>query len=222
MQLENDTQSPEPNGPSLRQDFRRLTRERLESAALALFRKQGFRATTIQQIAKAAGTTHTTFYQHFKGKSDLARVLLDHAEPEIEAACRRLDAIANPTWRDLRGWVNDYAATWLRIHEVLEAFYEASVSDPEVAAGIIPSVYELTGMMTGLLNRFEAGEPRKRAHSKLVMLILLLERALFLVHSQKLEPASSSMLDDFTDMFWDTLFAELTGERSDTRRLSRT
>lgn len=44
------------------------TRAAIESAALALFRRQGFEATTIEQIAEAADIAPRTFFRYFPSK----------------------------------------------------------------------------------------------------------------------------------------------------------
>jgi AcrR family transcriptional regulator len=50
------------------------THERLLTCALDLFERQGFEATTVAQIAAAAGVTEMTFFRHFAAKD---RVLFD-------------------------------------------------------------------------------------------------------------------------------------------------
>ena len=50
---------------SLRSQLKRLTKERLISGAIALFAKNGFRATSVGDIAKAAGTTHPAVFLLF-------------------------------------------------------------------------------------------------------------------------------------------------------------
>ncbi len=64
----------QPASQSLRSQLKRLTKERLISSAIELFRLNGFRATSVGDIAKAAGTTPTTFYRYFSSKSDIARL----------------------------------------------------------------------------------------------------------------------------------------------------
>ncbi|MGP6170879.1 TetR/AcrR family transcriptional regulator [Microbacterium sp. A196] len=46
------------------------------AAALALFREQGFDQTSVEQIAKAAGVSRSTFFRQFGGKEDV--VFADH------------------------------------------------------------------------------------------------------------------------------------------------
>ncbi len=46
-------------------------RGRLEKAALELFNRQGFDATTVAEIATHAGVTERTFYRHFADKREV-------------------------------------------------------------------------------------------------------------------------------------------------------
>jgi AcrR family transcriptional regulator len=46
-------------------------RRRLQIAALDLYRKQGYEATTAADIAAAAGVTERTFFRHFPDKRDV-------------------------------------------------------------------------------------------------------------------------------------------------------
>jgi len=60
------------------------TRARLLSAALDLFEAQGFEATTVAQIAEAAGVSQMTFFRHFPTKESV--VVTDPYDPLIAAA----------------------------------------------------------------------------------------------------------------------------------------
>jgi len=57
--------------PDERPEGRRETRALLMEAARRLFAEQGVEATTIRQIADAAGVTERTFYRYFEGKEGL-------------------------------------------------------------------------------------------------------------------------------------------------------
>jgi TetR/AcrR family transcriptional repressor of nem operon len=53
------------------------TRERLLSSAEKLVMANGFAGTTIDDILKDAGLTKGAFFHYFKGKSDMARALIE-------------------------------------------------------------------------------------------------------------------------------------------------
>ena len=51
------------------------TRQALMKTALQLFFKKGVTATTLNDIAKAAGVTKGAFYWHFKNKLELIQAI---------------------------------------------------------------------------------------------------------------------------------------------------
>lgn len=64
-----------------REQSREQTQQRLLDAAQTLFAKKGYAATSVEQLAAAAGYTRGAFYSNFASKSDLLFTLLrrDHA-----------------------------------------------------------------------------------------------------------------------------------------------
>jgi AcrR family transcriptional regulator len=58
--------------PDWRQRKKTATRGRIRASALRLFREQGYDATTVEQIAAAAGVSHMTFFRYFPAKEDVA------------------------------------------------------------------------------------------------------------------------------------------------------
>jgi AcrR family transcriptional regulator len=54
--------------PTLRDRRKEETRRLLEEKARKLFARHGFRATSIDQIARAAGVSRTTFFRYFPSK----------------------------------------------------------------------------------------------------------------------------------------------------------
>ena len=78
--------------PDWRQRKKSATRDRIRASALRLFREQGYDATTVEQIAGAAGVSHMTFFRYFPTKEDV--VLSDSYDPMIAAAVAQTPA----TW----------------------------------------------------------------------------------------------------------------------------
>ena len=57
--------------PGRREENKQRTRSALEEAAARLFETQGFEATTVRDIAAAAGVGERTFFRYFPSKEDL-------------------------------------------------------------------------------------------------------------------------------------------------------
>ena len=70
----------------LRERKKAKTLAAIQAAALKLFRKQGYDATTIEQIAAAAEVSPSTFFRYFPTKEDV--VLLDLTDPLVIEAFR--------------------------------------------------------------------------------------------------------------------------------------
>jgi AcrR family transcriptional regulator len=67
--------------PDWRQRKKNATRDRIRASALRLFGEQGYDATTVEQIAAAAGVSHMTFFRYFPTKEEVA--LSDSYDPLI-------------------------------------------------------------------------------------------------------------------------------------------
>src|SRR5215472_6627988 len=53
-----------------------ITREQVLQAALRVFRRKGYAATTLEAIAQEAGFTRGAIYTHFEGKAQLYQLLI--------------------------------------------------------------------------------------------------------------------------------------------------
>lgn len=67
--------SDKPPPPSLQDARKAFVRSHICEAARDLFYRQGYTATTFEQIAKAAGTRRTTLYSHFADKAEILEVI---------------------------------------------------------------------------------------------------------------------------------------------------
>jgi TetR/AcrR family acrAB operon transcriptional repressor len=61
-------------------------RDRIIDAALLVFRRHGFRRSSIEQAAKAAGLTRQALYHHFDSKEALFRAVIERLHADALAA----------------------------------------------------------------------------------------------------------------------------------------
>jgi AcrR family transcriptional regulator len=78
--------TPQPPALGLRERKKARTRAAIQEHALDLFRRQGYAATTIEQIVAAADVSESTFFRYFPSKEHV--VLADGLVPRFTAAFR--------------------------------------------------------------------------------------------------------------------------------------
>src|SRR5882672_9333164 len=77
-------------GPEDRREHKKArTRDDLVQAALGLFSKQGFDATTVEDIAAAARVSPRTFFRYFANKEE---VLFHHKDEDLASLQAALSA----------------------------------------------------------------------------------------------------------------------------------
>ncbi|NEW90747.1 MULTISPECIES: TetR family transcriptional regulator [Rhodopseudomonas] len=86
--------SEKPEG--LRERKRRETLQRISDAALELFLNKGFDATTLDEIAEAAGISRRTFFYYFASKDDILTAYLGRRTDELRAAVLQSSSAGEP------------------------------------------------------------------------------------------------------------------------------
>lgn len=120
-----------------------LVRDALAAAANELFVTRGFKNTTVEQIAKAAGVSRRTFFRYFDSKDD---VLAVHADRLGEHLCAEL--AARPSSEP----------PLVAIRNALVPVVEVGVQEGEVLRSIIRLLREtnsLRGVVLARRNRME-------------------------------------------------------------------
>lgn len=129
------TSPAEPAPLGLRERKKVKTRAAIQQHALRLFRKQGYVATTIEQIAEAAEVSPSTFFRYFPTKEDV--VLLDVYDAPIIEAIRAQPAELRPT-RALRGAMRAVFGQLSAEQSALERDRQALILDtPELRARML-------------------------------------------------------------------------------------
>jgi AcrR family transcriptional regulator len=75
-----------PQSSSLRAQQVAQTRDSLVHAGRELFGQKGFRQTSVEDLARAAGVTTGALYHHFPTKTALFEAVFEHAHTELMAA----------------------------------------------------------------------------------------------------------------------------------------
>jgi AcrR family transcriptional regulator len=103
--------------------YRNLTRERILEAAEQLFLERGYRATSVQDIAAAAGFTTGALYSSFKSKDDLFLAVADWRGDQNQEVLRNVLA-AKKTSADAATAIGDALQALLPEPAWLAVFYE--------------------------------------------------------------------------------------------------
>jgi AcrR family transcriptional regulator len=113
---------------------RERARSRLLASALDLFERQGFDATTVAQIAKAAGVTEMTFFRHFATKDRL--VVEDPYDPFIADAVAAQPRTLAPLARAVAG----LRAAWSQLpppeSETIRRRVRIAANSPSLGAAV--------------------------------------------------------------------------------------
>jgi AcrR family transcriptional regulator len=169
---------------------------RLLDAGMRVFADRGFHAARVDDIVRAARTSHGTFYLYFANKEDLLRALATECATEMDALSERLGRVTpdDDGYATLREFLGDFFTTYRRYGPVLRAWMEGHVEDREVSA---LGVKAFTDIATALGRRMrEVGSPGDNA--SISALMAMLERFAYYLVSRRLDIGTDAMLDTVT------------------------
>jgi AcrR family transcriptional regulator len=119
----------------------RATRRRITDRACDLFLRQGYAATTIDQIAASAGVAVQTVYFHFGNKATVLKQIIDMLAAGDDEPVPMLD---RPWVRQMREepdgrqalaiWLSNSRAIFTRVAPIMKIVRDAAGADPEMAA----------------------------------------------------------------------------------------
>jgi AcrR family transcriptional regulator len=133
---------------SLQRRKRALVRGEISRVAWDLFGAEGYEATTVDEIARAAGVSRRTFFRYFASKEDVLVETSDALAEDLLAAFSRRPATEPPL---------------VAVHRALRPVVEARLADAEQARAIIRLLRESRTLRRAMLERHARMEERLAA-----------------------------------------------------------
>jgi len=182
---------------------------KLLDAGIEVFGSKGYHAARVDDIVKAAKTSHGTFYLYFANKEDLFRALVSDVSDDMNAL---VDSIGDLTpdaagLAMLRGWLERFADLHRQFGPVIRAWTEAEIDTGESGR-----------LGTDLLGGFTAALGNRIALSAAVVpdpqlaalaIVAMVERSNYYAMTGQIDGA-----DSLTDTLAEVTFASLFGSTS--------
>jgi AcrR family transcriptional regulator len=168
---------------------------KLSDAGLRVFAERGYHAARVDDIVRAARTSHGTFYLYFANKEDLLRALAVECAESLFELAESLGANDDEFGFDeLRAFLGEFLAIYRSYGVVIRAWMEDQVPDRDVARA---GVKAYTAIANGLAVRLEQrGAPQPvDAATSVSALMALLERFNYAVSSRGLDLDDDVTLD---------------------------
>ncbi len=169
---------------------------KLLDAGMRVFAERGFHAARVDDIVRAARTSHGTFYLYFANKEELLRALAIQCAQEMGALAGGLGVVTGDEAgaAELRRFLETFFSTYARFGPVLRAWMEGNVEDRETSR---LGVVAFTDIATALGERMgDAGAQGDAATVSALM--ALLERFAYFLVSRRLEFDSEELFDTVT------------------------
>jgi AcrR family transcriptional regulator len=180
------------------------TMRRLLDAGAEVFAARGYHAARVDDVVKAAHTSHGTFYLYFANKEDLFRALAG----EVADAMQELAEAMGPGIDDpavLRAWIERFVDLYDRYGAVIRAWTEAEIGSSEfgrLGDGVLTS---FTRVVAERIR--DAAPPDIDANVAALALVALLERFNYYVVSSQVRVSREEMTATLTRVVHATLFA---------------
>jgi AcrR family transcriptional regulator len=140
----------------LREQKKTVTRQQIQGAALALFGENGFDATSVADVAAAAGVSAMTFYRYFPTKESV--VLDDDYDPLIADMIAAQPRSLPPVERVRRALSSGLGAVFESDEETIRVRVRLILATPALRASFFDQFVTLEGLIAEALTR----RPRAR------------------------------------------------------------
>ena len=174
----------------------RRTMSKLFDAGMRVFAERGYHAARVDDIVRAARTSHGTFYLYFSNKEDLLRALAIDCAEDLAELAERIGPISTDEqgFRELRAFLADFLATYRRYGPVIRAWMEDQVADPEIdRVGV--KAFTAIGARLGQRMREVGAVSSDHEAAAVGALMAMLERSSYALASRRLILDDDAVLD---------------------------
>jgi len=195
--------------PSIREEQKRLTRERLLDAAVEVFAQRSALDVNMDDIAKAAGVARATVYAHFTRKSDVVLALAQRQYEQADEVYAELAAIPDWTRAAIRAWLEGVEARW---REQALSIRALTMAGPAMAGRGAAAAHErYIAKLADDRRRWDAVPPAE-ARQRVLMALGQIESFFSALVVAEWKPALDDPLDLVTDVVCHLLAPALTAE----------
>jgi AcrR family transcriptional regulator len=174
----------------------RRTMRKLLDAGMRVFAERGYHAARVDDIVRAARTSHGTFYLYFASKDDLLRALAVDCAEDLQSVADTIGPIPpdDRGLQELRGFLARFLSTYRRYGPVIRAWMEDQVADREIdRLGV--KAFTAIGARLGERMRESGSDIADNQAAAVGALMAMLERFSYAVASRRVVLDDDATLD---------------------------
>ena len=190
--------------------------QKLLDAGMKVFDERGYQAARVDDVVKAARTSHGTFYLYFSNKEDLFRVLAEDCVAEMDGMDLGPVDPGPAGYATLRAWLAGFLATYRRYGPVIRAWTEMQVDDRRLTRLGGQAMDTLT---SGLAARIaESGNDDVDPSHAAIALVAMVERLNYYLLSRPNPFDDDQVLDTLTSIVHVGMFCGSNGNSAEPTR----
>jgi AcrR family transcriptional regulator len=158
----------------------------------------------VDDIARQAGVSRTTFYLHFRDRTQIVGELFDHATRDFGCFITELNELGDPTWAQVREWLGSVESYRRGHEEMFSTLCQVVVAEPGLAAAWWTAARRTAhGISETLLGDDPAGQNAAMVRAMLFMMAF--ERMYYLRGVIDTGLDADALLDALADLWWAVL-----------------
>jgi AcrR family transcriptional regulator len=177
----------------------------LLDAGAEVFAERGYHAARVDDVVKAAATSHGTFYLYFSSKEDLFQALAVDAAEAMVALARTLPELSDDGDGDaaLQEWLDRFVDLYTHFSAVIRTWTEAEIVDTEIGRIGGDLVAEFS---RELARRLQTAAPDLDARLAAVALVAMIERSLYYLEARRLPVPRAELVATLATVTQSALF----------------